>query len=589
MPSHWTWILSVVILINSVQLTLGDMVFLTDGRSLDGEVVEQRSNEIIFQINSVRIVLPRSSIEKIIVSQRPKSETPVATPTSRAKAPKPETATMLDVSHLRTNDSPNTLTPSEFNHLFARIMEVKDGHTPKGTIAVYKQLVALLPSDATRWILDMGQFIEDRRIDRNEKALLEFLASAEDPLLYLTSPRIMNGVQASDVAWATRWSPPKRQLLRLDQDLLELERRKLIAHNVRPALRFLCDRAEKDYEIRKGLYLIFNYGHPPQDYGRSSINTQLLALCRLLHYGIEQGEENLLLASALYYGSILTISEERLWPKIIEYARHRIDFISETRAKVKVQHADWDPKYYPLEACLGLVCGNNTESGMAQECDLIQYVYPHFMSSEAFETLFCSANTIVEMRDWLLEKGIFLRQDELRRFVLEHPALGNNFSSRVAAAVELCIHTSWQVRIPHHDISRTNINLQWLYFKESDHFGGGCGIAGLAGACFMRSLNIPAIQGAHAYWHYTSSDKVWRPWWSDLAKFLEDSRIQEEHKAAGYASISYPKIPWDNFHLGLIRKPGPLDTVVLWYKTDDLSWIPEGIPGAYLFRHTLMP
>ena len=478
------------------------------------------------------------------------------------------------------------LDPSTLKALLRKLPELKDGQTSDGVAGLYKQLVAALPADSARWILDMGQFVEDRTINSPEKGLLEFLVHAKDPLIYLTSWRIMDGVDREDVAWAKQWSPTKGDYFYLEEDLVQLEELRLLGSDIRPALKALVAMSNDDFEIRKGLYLVFNYGHPAEHVSEYTFNTQFLMLCHLLHYGLQEGEERLAIAAALDYGSVLSISEQTLWPRIIDYVRHRLDFISETTKLLSGEDVDWDPQKYPLQACIGLVWGANCQ-GERDENQLGQYFQERRMDREAFGRVFVQANTMVEFRDWLLAKGIFSNEEDFRRLTAENPRLGPDFYSRVSAAADLGIRLSWQRHLWHPDDPVGDVNWQWRYFKDCDSFCGHCRSTGAVGAFLIRSLNIAVLQRCHVYWHYVPQDDVWRSDARELALFLE-----KQSQGAGFSGdvghIVYHKLDWDNFHLGFeMGGGGTNDYIMVLYGTEDQGRVVEGIPAGYVFRKSL--
>jgi hypothetical protein len=554
------------------QLALADTVFLHDGRALEGKIVEQRADEIVFRIGSTQIILSRTSIEKIEISLPSQTSKPKPTPHSPTQV-------------IRSVKSSSILEPGEFEALFNKIPEIKDGQTPEAVIGMYRELVAGLPSDAARWILEMGQFIEDRKITEYETKLLEQLKNVNDPLVCLTSPRIMDGVSGWDVDWAKDWSPKKGEYLYLDEDVGALEKAGLLPGDIRPALKSFVAKAGDDVEIRKGLYLIFNYGHPPSNVSHADINTQLLMLCHLLHYGIGEGEERLALAAALCYGSVLSISQESLWPRIIEFVRDRLDFISETSEVLKAHGADWNAEQYPLAACIGLLWGSNSQ-GDRDENIMGKYFARRQCTASEFERVFVQANTMVEFRDWLLEQGIFSKQDDLRRFCEGHPELGRNYESNASAAAELAIRLSWQLDLWHPDWNGGDVNWQWNNFKDCGSFFGHCRDSGAIGSFLMRSINIPSLQRCHTYWHYVLKDDAWRSDAREFVNLLNAYPLGCPPREPGHTV--YHKIEWDNFHLGFeMGGGGTNDNIMVFYRTTDARRIADGIPSAYVFRKSL--
>lgn len=561
-----------LVLFACVHAALADTVFLRDGRTLEGKIVEQRADEIVFQIGATQITLPRNKIQSIKISF----------PT---QTPEPKPAPKRPARYTQPGKSRIVLEPAQFNGLFHKLPEIKDGQTPEATIRMYRNLVAGLPSDAARWILEMGQFIEDREITEYEKKLLEQLKNVKDPLVYLTSRRIMDGVSGWDADWARGWSPKRGEYLYLDEDLVQLEKVGMVQADIRPALKDFVAKGENDFEIRKGLYLIFNYGHPPSNVSRLDFNTQLLMLCYLLHYGIAEGEERLALAAALDYGSVLAISEESLWPRIVEFVRHRLDFISETSEILNTYGTDWNAEEYPLQACIGLLWGSNSQ-GDRDENILGKYFARRQCTAEEFERIFVQANTMVGFRDWLLEKGLFSKQEDLMRFCRDNAEVGKNYESKVCAAAELAIRLSWQLDVWHPDWNGGDVNWQWYNFKDCGSFFGHCRDSGAIGSFLMRSINIPLLQRSHAYWHYIPKDDVWRSDARELVKLLKTFPLGSPPYKPGHTV--YHKIEWDNFHLGFeMGGAGTNDNIVVFYRTTDARLIADGIPGGYVFRKSL--
>jgi len=472
------------------------------------------------------------------------------------------------------------LDSSELEAFLNRLPELKDRQRSQASLVLYKMLLADLPGDAAVWILDMGQFIEDRRISVEEQDLLEYLVHVDDPLIYLASPRVMDGVTAEDLVWLRNWVPKKGEYLYLDKDLAALERRGLIGSNVRPELKALIARSVQDYEIRKGLYLIFNYGHPPEHISQCRFNTQLLMLCCLLRYGIQEGEERLAIAAALEYGSVLSVSDQSLWSRIVDFTRHRLDFVSETSEILRAQSVNWDPQKYPLQACIGLLWGARSQG---IECRLASRFSGSPMKHEEFEPLFMSASTLVEIRDWLVPTDIFSQKGNLNTWVQEHPELGDNYSSMASVVAELCICESWELDFWHPDTPRYDSDWQWAYRKDCGTFHGACGASGAMGAFMMRSLNIAALEQPHGHWHYIPGDDVWRSNAHELIAYFQE---QGKYRILGRPHTYY-RIPWDNLHFGESDEIDRNRVSFFVSKYESCAPLAEGIPSGYVFRKTL--
>ncbi|GAH27195.1 unnamed protein product, partial [marine sediment metagenome] len=98
-------------------------------------------------------------------------------------------------------------------------------------------------------------------------------------------------------------------------DLKELQEKGLFSEKAKQGLDRIVGLSEDDYEIRKGLYLINNFGHPNRGmfrYKVPSFNTQLFILGKLLEGGVPQDYERISIAASLVYGSVYTIADQKV-------------------------------------------------------------------------------------------------------------------------------------------------------------------------------------------------------------------------------------------------------------------------------------
>jgi tetratricopeptide (TPR) repeat protein len=475
------------------------------------------------------------------------------------------------------------------------LLKMPEVYTRKGSlgdILLYRRLVSKLPADAQRWVLGTGQFMEDLRLDDEERQLLGSLASVKDPLIYLTSPRIMDGVGGYDLEWARRWSPQPGNYYYLDADFDQLENDGLVPAAVRPVLNALISKSKNDFELRSGLYLIANFGHAPKHLFQwragPSYNTQLLVLSKLLERGIPKGEERLAVAAALDYGAILTIANTRIWPNILEHLYGRLRFVTETTPLVQAQGADWDPKGYSLVADIALLWpgGCMSANPLVRTVPLEDFCRDKPMDLAGFNTNVASIKTLREMRDAFLKQGFSKHRSKLAASVANNPCLQGHYGKPIDIAADFAQHhlampdakESYPTEWP-----RWDVNWQWQHVKSTGQIAGWCTEWGLVCAMFTRSLNIAPLEKPHSNWYYHPSDNTWKLDAWDQAQYCKN-KDHPQHP-------SFWKFPWHNFHLlqeseveaGAPKEYDPAQNIFVIMR--DKSMLPEkGIPAGYALR-----
>jgi len=478
-----------------------------------------------------------------------------------------------------------------FAALYEKMPEFYDGHTPQNERDLYRKLVSALPPNGQRWVLGMGQFIEDRKIDSYEKQLLEFLTTVKDPLVYLTCPRVMDGVDQDDLIWIKKWSPVAGSYCYLDLDLEQLIRARLVSSSIKSALKSLVSKAEKDFDLRKGLYLIANYGHAPKGLFKwhegPSYNRQLFVLCQLLKSSIAEGEERLAVAAALDYGAVLTVTHRNNWLRIIRFAYQRLEFLRETTGLIREQGANWEPNSYSLEADIGLLWG-----GVCVTADPLRRGYykplDKFFKSKPMEMTdfngnFASIKTLREMRDNFLKHGIFSKRRDFGRYLEKHPYLGGYYNKPIDIAAVFAQHQlAFRGRPYPKGCRRMDPNWQWGYIKKTGKIVGGCQEWGAVCCFYLRSLNIPALEEAHYNWYCDPRKNVWKCDVWELAAF-------QKQKPSHVRLPSFQKLPWHNFHLeqtDIVHEhpDGYFGVENIFALMNDKSMLKSGIPAGYVFR-----
>jgi hypothetical protein len=124
-------------------------------------------------------------------------------------------------------------------------------------------------------------------------------------------------------------------------------------------LEAIVKSSKEDYQLRKGICLIDEYGVPDQElfiFRVPNHNTSLQALFNLAQdREIPEDYYKPALASGLDYGFVVTIGNDEVDAAVRNYVPQIFDHILETDQIIKQHGADWQAKDYPLEAAIGLV------------------------------------------------------------------------------------------------------------------------------------------------------------------------------------------------------------------------------------------
>lgn len=419
------------------------------------------------------------------------------------------------------------LKPPEFNLETAinKMPEVYTEEVSGSLVGEYKNLISKLPKDAQQWIAEMGQFLEDKKLSRSEKKLLELLVSRKDPLIYLTMPRIINGIWWDDIRWIKKGPMKPDGYMYLKDDVKELQQKGLFSERAKQSLDRMVQLAEDDYEVRKGLYLINNFGHPNKRTFRYKVpdsNTQLFVLGKLLEKGIPEGYETIALGAALDYGTVITIGDDEVDKEIIDYVYNMVKFIEETDKIIREKGANWQAKNYPLGAAIVLAGGAMSNQHINFYGKRLMRSWEDVFSKKQmekfeFDWMFISFDTIKEQRDYLLKE----------LFMVPNPNLGYSMYE-----VDNLVFRY----LDHHDLLKTmivngqkvrkghlvNPNYQWKLFKDKNRFYGDCLDWADESSSLGESINISAIRGCvvdsvdpdwtqHRFvMYYEPKENVWR-------------------------------------------------------------------------------
>lgn len=507
----------------------------------------------------------------------------------------------------------------------SKLPEVYTHETPAENIREYRESISRLPEDAQCWILSMGQFLENKKFEPVEKRLIGVLASKKDPLIYLTHPRIIDGASEGDVSWISVYNPAKGAYMCLDENIRKLRTKGLISERALQELEKIVKKAKEDYEVRKGLYLIKNFGRPDQrtfSYRVPSFNTQLYMLGRLLEMGVPEGYERLAVAAALDYGSVYTIGDNNVRELVVGYAHDMIKFIAENDSLFKEK--GWQAKDYPLEADIGLVWGATGPYYPFGEMKRRAYSgWDHVfrdikLNISDFNWLFVSMNTLKEMRLWMVNNHIKVRDTSLidadyKAYCREHfPGCYDEGIDEFMAYLGDCIYTSPKSlfeRLDREDIKITvdgrgvlpgnimNMNWQWRRFIERGKFLGGCGDDSYVESMLTKSVNIAAVPGEIRYLykdrqHGHSFCCYFNPHNTSWKTNVYNSwgiKVHNRDTCPKILIFGWSRTYWDNVSREEYLKY-PFDISPNWWRgyplcyTHNSNLYAVGIPSGYIFR-----
>lgn len=197
-------------------------------------------------------------------------------------SPVNDTVTVAHDSHLQAKSY-------DYEAAMQQLPEVSTGVMKQSEIDRYRVLLGKLDAKdpgAARWVAGMGLFAEDRIISHDEMAFVDTVATKDDPLRILVTPWIRDGIGSQEAGWAANVSFPTGEYGYLTDDLQKIE---AVRGPADPAakekLKSIIKDSETDYELRKGLCIIDEYGVPRKDgfnYQIPAYNTQLGVLLDLL-------------------------------------------------------------------------------------------------------------------------------------------------------------------------------------------------------------------------------------------------------------------------------------------------------------------
>lgn len=475
-----------------------------------------------------------------------------------------------------------------------------------------------------RWIVDSGLFMEDHALSSREVAFVEeILPGYSDPLRVVVTEGVLGGIARNETPRETRFD--------LGDDLRTLP----TASSGRGSgeatpdsiLEAMIQRIATDdpevYEIRKGLYLIDEYGRPKPwrfPFVPPSHNTQLEVLCWILaDVPITEEYWPLAIAAALAYGSVVTIADDQADIAIREYVAEMVAFHMDCDQNAALSALGLDIRSYPIEACIGLVWGASGTQYPFHN-DLSPVYWPgglpsREMTLEEFNWLFVDVEDLSSMQEWLVGRG-FLSDSltdaaiDMRRFLLgsmKHSY--DDVIDRVLADINDYIYFGEghitgdprQVLSVHgHSVFSgciCNPSFQWDHFMATSEFYGTCGEDTTVENMLAKSLGVASFYGgihaeertegriSHVWGHtlihyYNPADGVLRT--TPCQAFFYETTGWEDSPPISHDTQIL--IPWQNF-------AWPLCSRKLSKRGEDIehTLFARGYPPGYIFRAGFAP
>ena len=412
----------------------------------------------------------------------------------------------------------------------AELPEIKNGYMDTATTDRYQKLIETLNTrdpGAARWTVSTGLFAEDRKISDAETRFVDAVVKKDDPLRILVSRWVMDGIGDSEAGWAANTSYPGGEYGYLTDDLQQIE---LVKGTVDPkakeTLKAVIQASESDDELRKGLYLIDEYGIPDKTrfkYPVPAYNTQLSVLLDLLKDAdISPGYYRVSLAAGIDYGAVEAIGSKEVRANLPNYVKEQVVYTVETDRLLKKNGVGWQVADYPLEADIILLWGaagtmrpypySNKDEKYPPDYQPWRHpsweseFYGSQMGITDFEWSFVSIRTLQEMRDEMVAKGIPRTLTEY--FAAGYKGKYNEYRD-VKTNYRSFLNTTAGNSIYSRD--RTNINLDWDDYRKTGVFDSACYSGDLfshgvdENACYdkpldektlSRSVNVAALLGA---------------------------------------------------------------------------------------------
>ncbi|MFA5222446.1 MAG: hypothetical protein WC391_09210 [Methanoregula sp.] len=445
-----------------------------------------------------------------------------------------QAASVNEIPDNNTTISPTvpalSASPYDYRARLPELPEIRSGDMDPATAARYRDLIDTLNKKdpgAAQWAVGMGLFAEDRKISGAENKFVDVVVKKDDPMRILVTKWAMDGVGDSEAGWAADASFPAGDYGYLTDDMQVIESAKgPVDPKAKEALKSIISTSAGDYELRKGLYLIDEYGVPDKTrftYPVPAYNTQLSVLLDLLNTSdVSPGYYRVALAAGIDYGAVETIGNPDVRAYLPGYVKDQVAYTVETDRLLKEKGVSWQAADYPLEADMILLWGAAgtmrpypyTRNDEKYPPDYQPWKHPSWesefyhspMEIADFEWSFVSLTTLREMRDEMVQHGIL---PTLTEYIAAGYKGKYNEYRDVKTNFRSILNTTAGTQIYSRD--RTNVNLDWENYQKTGVFDSACYSGDLffhgvdENACYdkpldektlSRSVNVAALLGA---------------------------------------------------------------------------------------------
>ena len=524
---------------------------------------------------------------------------------------------------LSTMEACASSTPIGWEHIRACIEKMPEFYSGAADPrkSEYRELVrTLFDSDpgAAKWVVDTGLFMEDLQITKHERTFVSRITQESCNLLrILISKRVLDGVTGRESF--------RRMAFDLEDDLEQLpevqdgltKREETALTQIRQMAQVASQQTLEAHEIRKGLYLIDEYGIPDfgSSYRKPRHNTQLQVLLWLLsEIDVPQDYWKVALAAGLVYGAVVTIGDDQVDAAVRSYVPQMVEFIMDTDQLSKLGGIEGKAKDYPIDACLGLVWGAPATRYWVSEKGQPGFWSDKFrrkqMTIEDFNWFFVDIDDLRSMQEWMLETGFVDSSIEdpaidMRRFLLGRMRgqYDNNIDKVMADLNDYFYFGKSHCRCDPNELVEVegrkvlagaicNPSFQWDHFGKTNEFYGTCGENTTAENMFAKSVGIGAFygivyaqkkmnKGTHTYTHtlihyYNPVDGVLRTT-PCQAHFNNESTGWRDSPPVSHDG-QLP-VPWQNFCFNL-----EFNRFHLRGKDVEDIFLAKGFPAGYIFR-----
>jgi hypothetical protein len=451
-------------------------------------------------------------------------------------------------------------------------------------------------------------------IDYDDEGHADFMESADFPLIDdFQRLKEFNPQSSGDLGYLTE---DLNQLPEMSDGVNENEQKAM------DKIIQIVNASENDYQLRKGIYLIDEYGVPDQElfiFRVPNHNTSLQVLFNLAQdREIPEDYYKLALASGLDYGFVVTIGNDEVDAAVRNYIPQIFDFVREAGSMAKQYGGNWEVKGYPLEAAIGLIWG---ASGLHYPDvkdlpiwknwhHMYNKIFNNPMPIEDFNYLFVSLKTLEEMGNWMLENFMnphYILPDvnmPYEDYQAKYPHCYDDKIDRLPANVDDYMYVNWEHFDPRiigwengepiidrrwinvdgkivEDAHVCNLDYHWKYFKDNGEVRGACNdnsdfqVWGLFKAVGIAGITAQ-YPGHQLPLYYNPKDKVWRANPYEAAFHPEEWENPPDVSPFKY---EYSILPWSNGHL--ITREDPRWRILYSSITNLYS---TGIPIGYIFR-----